>query len=226
MTTTIVGANIFEADIRKTHLAGPVSHPPDNLTVSVALVHPPPHRCPLPHRIEQRPVPLLDDMPPWEWRARFLAQRARHAVVAVSAEERHAVEREKRHTAFLLEDGGPIAAAVGRRVGEGATGELRQMGQRGARVGGVAFEAFRDVGRTLACRQTPALIVLQQPRLDAQGLAELCRELAAGPSRAAFDLGNIDGAGGAGLREPGLGEAAVLAQRLERRRAVQDGGHD
>ena len=81
-----------------------------------------------------------------ERRARFLAQRAHHPVVAVVAEQHHAVERAKRRAAFLLEGGGHVAAAVGREVREGAAGELRQMGEGRARVGGVAFEALQDVG--------------------------------------------------------------------------------
>jgi hypothetical protein len=75
-----------------------------------------------------------------------LAQRAHHPVVAIVAEQHHGVEREQPCAAFLLEDDGPIAAAVGRQVGEGADGELRPMGGGDARVGGVAFEAVQDVG--------------------------------------------------------------------------------
>jgi hypothetical protein len=47
-----------------------------------------------------------------------------------------------------------------------------------------------------------------------QRLAELCQELASSTPLAALDLGKIDRARGAGLREASLGEAAMLTQRL------------
>ena len=73
----------------------------------------PPHRRPLPHRIEKGPVALFDDMPLRERRARFLAQRAHHPVVEVGAEQHHAVERDERRAAFLLEGDGHLAAVGG-----------------------------------------------------------------------------------------------------------------
>ncbi len=54
-----------------------------------------------------------------EGRARLLAERAHDAIVALVAEQHHAIEGEEGRAAFLLEAGGDLGAAVRCEVGEG-----------------------------------------------------------------------------------------------------------
>ena len=66
-------------------------------------------------RIEQRPVALLHHVALRERRARLLAERAHHPVVAVVAEQHHADERGERDAALLAQRVRRPRAALARR---------------------------------------------------------------------------------------------------------------
>jgi hypothetical protein len=90
------------------------------------------HPRPLAHRVEQRLVALLDDVPLREWRARLLAEGTHHPVVAVVAKQHHADQRSERCAAGFTKSRGHLGSAPLAEAGESATGKRGEMRQRAA----------------------------------------------------------------------------------------------
>src|SRR5258705_10492969 len=80
-----------------------------------------------------------------ERRARLLAERAHHPVVAIVAKQYHADQRRKRRAANFAKGGGYLGAALRTEVGEGAARKRGQLRQRAADVAMVALQAPQDV---------------------------------------------------------------------------------
>src|SRR6266849_470686 len=102
------------------------------------------HPRPRADRIEQGPVTLFDDVSLGKRRARLLAERSHHAVVAIVAKQHHADQCRERRTADFTKGGGYLGAALRAEIGEGATGKRGQVRQRAAYVVMVALQASED----------------------------------------------------------------------------------
>ena len=113
---------------------------------SKSMISAPVERRALLDRIEQRPVALLDDMADGEGRARLLAERAHHPVVAVVAKQDDARQRGERGAAFGAQVVGDNQPAFGRKIGERAARQDREALEGEADVIPVATEALRDIG--------------------------------------------------------------------------------
>src|SRR5258706_5841044 len=105
------------------------------------LINQPVHPRPCADRVEQRPVALLDDVSLGEGRARLLAERSHHPVVAVVAKQHHADQRRKRRTAGFTKGGGYLGAARRAEVGEGTPRKRGPMRRRAAEAVMVAPQA-------------------------------------------------------------------------------------
>src|SRR5229473_4784800 len=103
------------------------------------------HPRPRADRIEQGPVTLFNDVSLRERRARLLAERSHHAVVAVVAKQHHADQCRERRAAGFTKGGGYLVAALRAEVGEGAARKRGQVRQRAAYVVMIARQASEDV---------------------------------------------------------------------------------
>src|SRR5687767_6880622 len=94
----------------------------------------PPDRWALADRIEQRPVALLHNMAQRKRRARLLAERVHHPVVAVVAKQHDANESGKRSAALLAQRIRHVLAAIGCKVRERSAREGPEIRKRPAHI--------------------------------------------------------------------------------------------
>ena len=81
-----------------------------------------------------------------EGRARLLAERAHHPIVAIVAKQDDARQRGERQAALGAQVVGDDQPALGRQIGERAASQDRQALKREADILAVAAEALHDIG--------------------------------------------------------------------------------